>query len=93
MITPIPQVDRILPLILGMCMPFLALPLAAQTTGDYTPGTQPPIKLHRLAQPIRLDGLIDEPAWREVDPFPLVMYQPTYRGAMTERTENSGGLR
>ena len=81
------QVSPIKPLILGMCLSFLAQPLAAQVTGDYAPGAQRPIKLHRLAQPIQLDGLVDEPAWRAVDPFPLVMYQPTYKGAMTEHTE------
>lgn len=56
------QVDPIKPLILGLYLSFLAQPLAAQVTGDYSPGAQPPIKLHRLAQPIQLDGLVDEPA-------------------------------
>ena len=81
------QVDPIRSLLLGICLSFLLQPLAAQTTKDFVPGAQPPIKLHRLNQPIQLDGLIDEPAWQDVTPFPLVMYQPTYRGAMTERTE------
>jgi len=75
------------PVISCICLCFLALPVAAQTAESYAPGTQPPIKLHRLARPIHLDGLVDDPAWQEVDPFPLIMYQPTYKGAMTEPTK------
>jgi hypothetical protein len=46
-----------------------------------------PLPLPRLSSPIKLDGVIDEPAWQAIAPFPLVMYQPTYKGAMSERTE------
>lgn len=46
-----------------------------------------PIPLPRLSSPIVLDGVIDEPAWVEIEPLPLVMYQPTYKGEMAERTE------
>jgi hypothetical protein len=46
-----------------------------------------PLPLPRLSSPIKLDGMIDEPAWQEIEPLPLVMYQPTYKGAMAERTE------
>ena len=74
-------------LILGICLSFLAQSVAAQADEQYAPGTQPPIKLHRITQPIQLDGLNDEPAWQAVDPLPLVMYQPTYKDTMTEPTE------
>lgn len=87
MITRTTQIHSLKPLTLSVCLYFSVTPLAAQTDVDYAPGAQPPIKLHRLAGPIQLDGLIDEPAWQTVDPFPLVMYQPTYKGVMTERTE------
>ena len=87
MITCITQIDFVKPLMLGVCLCFLAQPVVAQTNGDYAPGAQPPIKLQRLAGPIQLDGLIDEPAWQAVEPFPLVMYQPTYKGTMAEPTE------
>ena len=87
MITRITRVDPMKPLMLSLCLCVFATSLAAQTNGDYAPGTQPPIKLHRLAGPIQLDGLIDEPAWQAVEPFPLVMYQPTYEGTMAEPTE------
>jgi hypothetical protein len=36
-----------------------------------------PLPLPRLSSPIKLDGVIDEPAWEAIAPFPLVMYQPT----------------
>ncbi len=46
-----------------------------------------PVELPRLTGPIDLDGVIDEPAWEAVEPLPLIMYSPTFRGEMTERTE------
>ncbi len=46
-----------------------------------------PLPLPRLDGSIVLDGVIDEPAWTKIEPLPLVMYQPTYKGEMTERTE------
>lgn len=46
-----------------------------------------PLPLPRLNSPIKLDGIIDEPAWEAIAPLPLVRYQPTYKGAMSERTE------
>ncbi len=49
--------------------------------------TQELIKLPRLNSEIKLDGIVNEPAWDAIEPLPLVMYQPTYRGAITESTE------
>lgn len=43
--------------------------------------------LSRLTGPITLDGRVDETAWLEIDPVPLIQYQPVFRGEMTERTE------
>ncbi len=48
---------------------------------------QEPFKLPRLSGAVKLDGVIDEPAWAAIPPLPLVMHQPTYRGAMRESTE------
>lgn len=45
------------------------------------------LPLTRLSEPITLDGLSDEAAWDAVEPVPMVMYQPTFEGAMTERTD------
>lgn len=46
-----------------------------------------PFKLPRLQGEVVMDGKVNEPAWNLIEPLPLVMYQPTYRGEMTEATE------
>ncbi len=46
-----------------------------------------PLILRRLAGPVILDGVSDEPAWDAVPPLPLTMYVPVFRGALTERSE------
>lgn len=56
------------------------------SSGQYAPGTQPAIALLRLTGPVHLDGRIDEAAWSAIEPFPLVMHAPTYRGGVTEPT-------
>jgi len=48
---------------------------------------QDPVFLQRIEGPIQLDGFSDEPAWQNIDPVPLGMYQPISGGTMTERTE------
>lgn len=42
---------------------------------------------HRLTGPIILDGLSDEAAWREIDPLPVTVYEPSYGAEPSERTE------
>ncbi|MCH7521146.1 MAG: hypothetical protein IIB42_05530, partial [Candidatus Marinimicrobia bacterium] len=57
-------------------------------TGSLLPAQREvPMPLQRLTGPIILDGLSDEPAWEAVAPFPMTMFQPTYQGTPTERTE------
>lgn len=46
-----------------------------------------PYVLLQLTGPVTLDGRSDEAAWQAIEPLPLAMYEPTFRGAMTERTE------
>ncbi|WP_420616662.1 DUF5916 domain-containing protein [Candidatus Palauibacter sp.] len=72
----------------GVCVAMLAalpVPAAAQDGGR----GKPSVPLHRLVGSghIQLDGFVDEPAWEDIDPVPLVMYSPTYGGALTEETE------
>jgi hypothetical protein len=55
-----------------------AAPVAAQATQ--------PLELTRLTLPIVIDGVPDEPAWRQVAPLPLTMYTPVFRGTPTQRT-------
>jgi hypothetical protein len=46
-----------------------------------------PLRLPRLTGPIVLDGHLNEPAWDKVPTLPLVMYTPTFRAPLTERSE------
>jgi hypothetical protein len=46
-----------------------------------------PIVLPRLNEPIRLDGLSDEPAWQAVEPWLPTQYEPNNGAPPTERTE------
>ena len=48
---------------------------------------QEPLRLTRFTEPIQIDGLSDEPGWQEIEPLPMLMYKPTYKGEPTERTE------
>ena len=57
---------------------------------DYSFSKETPesaIRLQRINGPITIDGRIDEKAWAEISPLPLVTYSPTYRGAKSQRTE------
>lgn len=45
------------------------------------------LALARLDGPVTLDGFSQESAWQGLAPLPMTMYQPTYQGTMTERTE------
>ena len=40
----------------------------------------------RVDQPITLDGLSDEPAWRHVPPLKMIMFQPSWGGPPSETT-------
>ena len=57
----------------------LALPLPAVA--------QEPWPLPRLEEPIRLDGIPDEPAWSTVEPIPMVSFQPVAGLPPSEPTE------
>jgi hypothetical protein len=48
---------------------------------------QAPLELTRLAQPIDLDGTLDDAGWRDVPALPLTMQAPVFRGTPTQRTE------
>lgn len=41
----------------------------------------------KLMDTIRFDGLVDEPAWDPVKPFPMVMHVPVFGNEPTERSE------
>ena len=45
------------------------------------------LQLTYLTESIQIDGLSDEPGWQQIEPLPVIMYKPTYRGEPTEKTE------
>jgi len=46
-----------------------------------------PYVVHRLNSPIVFDGMSDEPEWQEIQPLPMTMIFPHFRGPMSGRTE------
>lgn len=52
-----------------------------------TPDPVATVPIERLSFALRMDGLEDEQAWEGIAPLPMTMYQPTFQGDMTERTE------
>jgi len=59
---------------------------ALEESGRLAPARNAPeaggiVDLPRLSAAVTLDGLSDEAAWAAIDPLPLTMYEPTYRGA------------
>ncbi|WP_340103703.1 hypothetical protein [Rhodohalobacter sp. 8-1] len=47
---------------------------------------QTPVAIQRISSSVTIDGIPDENAWKNVKPFPLVMYQPVYGGDMSNPT-------
>lgn len=77
-----------------LCASALATDAAGQVppTGgageaDSAPRVHIPLTIHRLAEPIQLDGVVDEPGWEQITPLPMSMFSPTFMGPLSERTE------
>jgi hypothetical protein len=60
----------------------LAQPVAAQRGENAQP-----LEIARLQSAVTLDGVPNEGAWRAVEPLPMTMYLPVFRGTPTQRTE------
>ncbi len=58
-----------------------ARPHAPLTGSRNAPVAEGIIDLPRLSGPVELDGLSQEAAWAGIQPLPLVMYEPSFRGA------------
>ena len=78
-----PRVDTVssTALIVGLVALLAPGAAAAQTNAESV------LPLARLAGPLELDGMVDEPAWDAVEPVPMTVFQPTFGGTPTERTE------
>jgi hypothetical protein len=70
------------PAVRSLTMAVLLLCLAARALG-----AQDPLTIPRLTSPVTLDGRIDESAWAEVQPLPMVVHSPTFGAEPSERTE------
>lgn len=54
---------------------------------SFAAGQEAAVVLDRLTGPVVFDGRIDEEAWRDVAPLPMVMSGPLYGAAPSQRTE------
>ncbi|NOT09922.1 MAG: carbohydrate binding family 9 domain-containing protein [Gemmatimonadales bacterium] len=45
------------------------------------------LDLPRLPSPVRIDGVVNDSAWRAIAPLPLTLHFPRFQGAPSERTE------
>jgi len=59
----------------------LLLQSPIQTTDKKTP-----INIQRISSEVTLDGVPDESAWQQIQPFPMTVYQPVYGGEMSNKT-------
>jgi len=45
------------------------------------------VEITKISDEIKIDGVIDETIWKEINPFPFVQHKPVYGNEPTERTE------
>lgn len=65
-----------------------ALAVAVLTSqGNVCLAQEAPLALARLSGPVVLDGLLDDPAWRDIESLPLTTYTPVFRGPASQRSE------
>ena len=48
---------------------------------------QEALPIPKITGKLIFDGKLDEPFWENLDPLDMVMYQPVYKGRMTEKSE------
>jgi hypothetical protein len=69
------------------CVVLLMTAIVSALHGQSTRADSDAVVLRRTSEPVQLDGLSNEPFWQEIDPLPLTMQVPAFRGQLTERTE------
>lgn len=62
-------------------------PPASQILDSVDAARSVPRPIDRLTGPIRLDGVVNEPAWETVQPIPMFMFSPGFLAPLTERTD------
>ncbi len=94
-IRPAQHASRLaLSLVLLMAVSGIAAPVAAQgslgvaeTMAGADARRTVPMPVFRLTGAITVDGIVDEPAWQDIEPISMTMHSPVFLGPMTERTE------
>lgn len=70
------------------CLLVLGLTLAGRTLDRaHAQSSREPLEIARIEEPIRLDGRPKEAAWQQIDPVPVVQYEPEPGATPSERTE------
>jgi hypothetical protein len=59
----------------------IAMPAGAQDARET------PLELTRIVTPIAIDGVMNDEGWLGIEPLPLTMYIPVFRGQPTQRSE------
>ena len=72
---------------MDLSKPTLACIILILTFSVRVANAQEPLQLTRLTESIQIDGVIDEPGWQKIEPLPMTMNRPTYKGEPTEKTE------
>jgi hypothetical protein len=65
----------------------ILLLFAVLFAGKYDLGAQDSWTIPKLTDSILFDGHVNEPAWDQINPFPMVMHAPIFGNEPTERTE------
>lgn len=73
--------------VLRAFLPLLALLPAIPVRAQENQGSAEPLTIARLSGTIRVDGVVEEPAWDAVEPLVMTMFSPLFRGELSERTE------
>ena len=72
---------------IDLSKPILAYVILILASSLNAANAQDPLPLTLFTESIQIDGLSNEPGWQRIDPLPMIMYKPTYKGEPTERTE------
>ena len=72
---------------IDLSKPILAYVILILASSVNTANAQEPLPLTLFTESIQIDGLSNEPGWQRIEPLPMIMYKPIYKGEPTERTE------
>src|SRR5688500_6128052 len=65
----------------------IVLVFAALAASSAASAQEVPLEVTRITSTIVVDGVMNDEAWHGVEPLPLTMYLPVFRGEPTQRSE------